>query len=170
MSTLHTVAPAGIRIISFLQRDGLLAFLLKPCFTVRVHPWHLAVRNASHCLRRVTLSVPKMNKQYPIFEQLMLNIVFNLVNETSCYSELYQGATVPGEAGHPHCWGFMIKLIYTTLGRTLLDECSARRRDLYLTTHNNRKRQTFMPSEGFETGISTSERPHTHALGRAGLC
>jgi len=89
----------------------------------------------------------------------MLNIVFILVNATPCYCELFQGATVPGEAGHPHCRGFMITLIHTTLGWTLLDECSARRRDLYLTTHNNRKRQTFMPSAGFETGILTSERP-----------
>jgi hypothetical protein len=34
---------------------------------------------------------------------------------------------------------------HTTLGRTPLDEWSARRRDLYLTTHNTHKRQTSMP-------------------------
>ena len=39
---------------------------------------------------------------------------------------------------------------HTTLGRTPLDEGSARRRDIYLTTHNTLKRQTFMPSETFE--------------------
>jgi hypothetical protein len=34
---------------------------------------------------------------------------------------------------------------HTALGRTLLDEWSARRRDLYLTTHNTHKRQTSIP-------------------------
>jgi hypothetical protein len=34
---------------------------------------------------------------------------------------------------------------HTTLGRTALDEWSARRRDLYLTTHNTHNRQTSMP-------------------------
>jgi hypothetical protein len=34
---------------------------------------------------------------------------------------------------------------HTTLGRTPLDEWAARRRDLYLTTNNNHKRQTSMP-------------------------
>ena len=33
----------------------------------------------------------------------------------------------------------------TTVGRTPLDERSARRRDLYLTTHNPHNRQTSMP-------------------------
>jgi len=31
------------------------------------------------------------------------------------------------------------------VGRTPLDECLARRRDLYLTTHNTHNRQTSMP-------------------------
>ena len=34
---------------------------------------------------------------------------------------------------------------HTTVGRTLLDEWSARRTDLYLTTHNTHNRQTSMP-------------------------
>ena len=33
----------------------------------------------------------------------------------------------------------------TTVGRTPLNERSVRRRDLYLTTHNNHNRQTSMP-------------------------
>jgi hypothetical protein len=41
--------------------------------------------------------------------------------------------------------GFTITLRHTTLGRTPLDEWSARRRDLYLTTHNTHNRQTSMP-------------------------
>ena len=39
----------------------------------------------------------------------------------------------------------------TTVGRTPLDERSARRRELYLTTHNNHNRQTFMPPGGIRT-------------------
>ena len=55
----------------------------------------------------------------------------------------------------------------TTLGRTSLDEWSARRRDLYLTTHNTHNRQISMPPVGFEHTISAGERPQTYALDRA---
>ena len=54
----------------------------------------------------------------------------------------------------------------TTVGRTPLDEWSARRRDIYLT-HNTHNRQTSMPSVGFEPTISAGERPQSYALGRA---
>jgi hypothetical protein len=52
-------------------------------------------------------------------------------------------------------------LIHTTVGRTPLDECSAHRSDLYLTTHN---RQTSMPPAGYEPTMSAGERPQTYAL------
>jgi hypothetical protein len=55
----------------------------------------------------------------------------------------------------------------TAVGGTPLDEWSARRRDLYLTTHNTHNRQTFMPPVGFEPTISAGERPHTYVLDRA---
>jgi len=55
----------------------------------------------------------------------------------------------------------------TTVGRTPLDEWSARRRDLYLTTHNTHNRQISMPPVGFEQTISAGERPQTYALDRA---
>ena len=55
----------------------------------------------------------------------------------------------------------------TTVGRTPLDEWSARRRDLYLTTHNTHNRQTSMTPVGFEPTISTGERPQNYALDRA---
>ena len=48
----------------------------------------------------------------------------------------------PSGAGASHYRVFAIKLRHTTLGRTPLDEWSARRRDLYLTTHNTNNRQT----------------------------
>ena len=55
----------------------------------------------------------------------------------------------------------------TTVGRALLDEWSARRRDLYLTTHDTHNRQTSMPPVGFEPTISAGERPQTYALDHA---
>jgi len=45
-----------------------------------------------------------------------------------------------------------------TLGRTPLDEWSARRRDPFLTTHNIHKRRTSVPPAGFQPTIPASER------------
>jgi hypothetical protein len=56
---------------------------------------------------------------------------------------------------------------HTTLGRTPLDEWSARRKDLYLTTHSTHNRKISMPPVKFEPTIPASERPQTHALDRA---
>ena len=55
----------------------------------------------------------------------------------------------------------------TTFGRTPLDEWSACRWDLYLTTHNTHNREIFMPPVGFEPTISAGERPQTYALDSA---
>jgi hypothetical protein len=46
------------------------------------------------------------------------------------------GATAPSGRGPPHYRGSAITLRHATLGKTTLDEWSAPRRDLYLTTHN----------------------------------
>jgi hypothetical protein len=54
----------------------------------------------------------------------------------------------------------------TPVGRTPLDEWSARRRDIYLTTHNTDNRQTSMPPAEFKPGFPASERPQTRALDR----
>jgi len=56
----------------------------------------------------------------------------------------YHDATAPSGPRPTYYRGFMITLRHTTLGRTPLDECSARRTDLYLTIHNTHKRQTSM--------------------------
>ena len=60
-------------------------------------------------------------------------------------------------------------LRHTTVGRTSLDEWSARRTDLYLTTHINQHRQTSMPSCGIRThnpskraAVDPSLRPSGH--------
>jgi hypothetical protein len=55
----------------------------------------------------------------------------------------------------------------TIIGRTPLDEWSARRRDLYLTTHNTHNKQTSMTPVGFESTISADEWPQSYALDSA---
>ena len=55
----------------------------------------------------------------------------------------------------------------STVGSTLLDEWSARRRHIYLTTHYTHNRQTSVPPVGFEPTISAGERPQIYALDRA---
>jgi hypothetical protein len=58
---------------------------------------------------------------------------------------------------------------HTTAGRTPLDEGSARRRDLYLTTQTLYKRQISMPPDGFETTIPGSAWPQKWALDRVAI-
>jgi len=53
------------------------------------------------------------------------------------------------------------------VGRIPLDHWSARRRDLYMTTHNTHNRQISMPPAGFEPTISAGGRQQTYALDRA---
>ena len=54
----------------------------------------------------------------------------------------------------------------TTVGRTSLNEWSARCLHLYLTTHNTHNRKTSMPPAGFEPTIADDEWPQTYALDR----
>jgi hypothetical protein len=55
---------------------------------------------------------------------------------------------------------------HITIGRTPLNEWSARRRNRCLTTHNTHNRQTSMPPGGLEPTVSADERPQTNALDR----
>jgi len=56
----------------------------------------------------------------------------------------YQGATAPRRPELPHYQGFTVTLRHTTLGRTPLDKCSVRGRELYLARHSTLKRETSM--------------------------
>ena len=60
----------------------------------------------------------------------------------------------------------MILFRHVRLSRIPLGERSARRRDLYLTTHNTHNRQISMPPAGIRTRNPASERPQTQALDR----
>lgn len=53
------------------------------------------------------------------------------------------------------------------ISRTPLDELSASRGDLYLTTHDTHNSQISTPMAEFEGAIPTNEWPHIHALDRA---
>jgi hypothetical protein len=55
----------------------------------------------------------------------------------------------------------------TSVGRTSQDERSARRRNLYLTTHNNKNRQTSIPPVSYEPKPPASDRPQNYALDHA---
>jgi hypothetical protein len=88
---------------------------------------------------------------------------------SSSYVRVYiffHGTTPPIEPGPPHYRGFTITLRHTTLDRTPVDVWPARRRDLYLTTHNTHNRQTSMSPAWFEPAIPASWRSQTHALDR----
>ena len=53
---------------------------------------------------------------------------------------------------------------HTTLGRTPLDEWSARSRDVCLTAYNTHERHTSVSLAGFEPATPASERPQTSTL------
>jgi hypothetical protein len=73
-----------------------------------------------------------------IFKMCLINFFFPMARQPL------------GGLGHLIFRGFTITLFrHATLGRTPLDEGPARRRDLYLTTHNTHKRQTSIPPVGF---------------------
>jgi len=86
---------------------------------------------------------------------------------TDCIRFSPHDATATNGPGPPHYRGLTITLRHTTLGRTPLDEWSARRSAHYLTTHNPHKRQVSILPARFEPAIPANERPQTHALYRA---
>ena len=77
------------------------------------------------------------------------------------------GSTALNWPRPPQSRGFTITLRHTILGRTPLDEGSARRRELYLTIHNTHNRQPSTHPVGFEPAIPTSQRLESHALDHA---
>jgi len=78
------------------------------------------------------------------------------------------GSATQRRSWPPHSQGFLDHTQRCiTVVRTLLDERSARARDLYLITHNTHNTQITMPPVGFEPTISAGERPQTYALDRA---
>jgi hypothetical protein len=127
--------------------------------------WAFVVRSKANlisCLMKATEKIYALLRQPRRF---VFEICFSFFYRIVLF--FYHGATAPSRAGPPHCLGFTITIRHTTVGRNPLDEWSARRRDLYLTTHNIQNRQTSIPPLGFEPTIPESERLQTYALDRA---
>jgi len=51
----------------------------------------------------------------------------------------------------PHYRGFMITLRHVTLSTFLLDECSARRKNIYLATNYSHETDMYAPPRGIRT-------------------
>jgi len=96
---------------------------------------------------------------------LILMYFFIIPFNVMLFATFFTGTTAPSRPGLPHYRGFTITLRPTTLCMTPPEEWSARRRDVYLTTHNTH--ETSMPPAGFKPAISASERLQTHAFVRA---
>ena len=74
----------------------------------------------------------------------------------------------PSGPGPPHYRCFTIILRHNALGRTPLDEWSARRKDLYLHNTQHSQQTDIHTPAGFEPAIPACERPQTRTLDRAG--
>jgi hypothetical protein len=110
------------------------------------------------CQRKIPVTPSGIEQYCKVLEQyfrmsgnkilLMLYIFCAIYTHTNIYltanTFVCHGATAPIGPGLTHFRGFTITLSHTTVGRTPLDESSARRRDLYLTTHNPQKRQASL--------------------------
>ena len=75
----------------------------------------------------------------------------------------------PSGPGSSHYRGSTITLRHTTLDSTPLDEWSALRRDLYLTTHKTLNIQTSMLPAGFEPAIPARKLRQTFPLDRTAI-
>jgi len=80
------------------------------------------------------------------------------------YVNFFNGETAPSGSRPPHCRSYMITLRHSTLDRTPLDEWSARRRNLYRTTHNTHSRQTSIHPVEIKPKIPASKWSQSHAV------
>jgi len=70
-------------------------------------------------------------------------------NQALVYVVFIAQQPLVGQGLPPHYRGFSITLRHTPLGKTHLDERSARSRDFYRTTHNTHNRQASMTLAGY---------------------
>jgi hypothetical protein len=89
-----------------------------------IPPWHLKTCFTSYVLTHISFSLYcPVSVSYDYYYR----------------SFIYHGATVLSRPRPPLYRGFTVTLRHTTFVRIPLDEWSARRRDLYLTKHNNHR-------------------------------
>jgi hypothetical protein len=107
----------------------------------------------SHLLDTPVYRASILSRAWSAFSRMSVNLKY-----------FFRGETNPNVSGRLHCRGFTNTLRHTTLGKTPLEVWSARRKYLYLTTHNTHKREASMPSAEFKPTLTQTERPQTHAL------
>jgi hypothetical protein len=130
---------------------------------VRKHTASLSAHTSAHCNITESRNVERIGEKiHPFIPQFVSRRVCSYITIIFCGAATQRGSLPL------HSWGFLDHTQQrTTVGRTTLDEWSARRRDLYLTTHNTHNRHTSMPPVGFELTISADKRPQTYTLDRA---
>jgi hypothetical protein len=80
------------------------------------------------------------------FQKVPLNLCVQIkICLFICCFIFFPWCNSPSVPRPPYCRGFVITLWHTTVGRTHLNEWSAHRRDLYLTTHKTYKRHIHKP-------------------------
>jgi hypothetical protein len=98
------------------------------------------------CTSPVSISVSPAQKEH-------------LFSKNSWFHFLFLGAQpIVGQGLLVTATSISHSIIHTTLGRVPLDERSARRRDLYLTTHNTHKKETSMTPVGFDPQYQKASR------------
>ena len=85
----------------------------------------------SRPLRSNVIRLPAFSVHRLLY-QFQLNLQENMTARLNSFPMMQQSPSGPGS---PHYRDFTITLRHTTLGKTLLDEWSAQRRDIYLKTH-----------------------------------
>jgi hypothetical protein len=93
----------------------------------------------------ISLSTKRCIPLYDDVFQLISALAVNITTSSDSTHFLPHGATAPSGPRPPRYRGLKITLTHMTLSRSLLDEWSALRRSLYLTTSNNHNRHTSMP-------------------------
>ena len=135
----------------------------RPAFSAGLPPFTCS-RHTYHSLRTNAMSDVKIKQSQILSDKFTVSL-------TTLYEPFFLSFFLSLRLPtHCRCRGYCHwsrSATHTTLGSTPLDEWSARRRDLYLTTHNNHDRQTPMSPAGFEPAIPASEGPQTHASDRA---
>ena len=122
--------------------------------------------------RHLTADVSVSSRSFSVFCSIIYKRSRSAFLFPSYMIFFFHRATVHSGPEPPRCRGLTIPLRHTTLGRTPLDEWSARRRELHLTTRITHKRPISMSPVGIEPAIPATERPHTHSLERpaTGIC
>ena len=111
---------------------------------------------SSNLAAEIGCNIWRMFYPYSVHAEKNLNYCLKLCHDWLLQLSLrfiFSWHNSPSGPRPPHFRGSMITLRHTKHGRTPLDEWSARRRDLYPTTHNTHKRKTSMPPAGFEPTI-----------------